>query len=383
LVVASGQERAEPGRLADLVARAGVSVAAVPPSLLDVLRPGGLGGVGTLITVGERLEAGLAARWRDHHRLLNGYGPTETVVACCVFEVAAGADVLDPVPIGSPVANTRVYVLDARLCLVPVGVAGEVFIAGAQVARGYGRRPVLTAERFVADPFAGDGSRMYRTGDRARWRADGVLVFVGRADDQVKVRGFRVEPGEIEAVLAAHPGVRSAVVAAFGDDATRRLVAYLVPADPAEGIPPVAELRAFAGERLPEFMVPAAFVELADLPLTPNGKIDRAALPVADATRPDLDEFTPPSGAVEELLADIWAEVLGIDRIGARDNFFELGGHSLLATQVVSRIRDAFGVEIPLAALFDQPTIAETAVTITKATLGIDGDTKDYEEFEI
>jgi acyl carrier protein len=225
---------------------------------------------------------------------------------------------------------------------------------------------------------------MYRTGDRARWRADGVLVFVGRVDEQVKVRGFRVEPGEVEVVLAAHPGVRSAVVVAFGDDATRRLVAYLVPADPAvEGIPPVRELREYARRRLPEFMVPAAFVELADLPLTPNGKIDRAALPAPEAMRSDRDEFVPPSGAVEEQLADMWAQVLGIDRIGARDNFFELGGHSLLATQVVSRIRDAFGVEIPLAALFDQPTIAETAEAITKATLGVDDGAKDYEEFEI
>ncbi|MEU9191492.1 condensation domain-containing protein, partial [Streptomyces sp. NPDC048484] len=197
-----------------------------------------------------------------------------------------------------------------------------------------------------------------------RWLVDGRLEFLGRVDDQVKVRGFRIEPGEVEGVLAAHPGVRVAVVVAWGDDTDRRLVAYLVPADPAEGIPPVAELRTFAGERLPEFMVPAVFVELAALPLTANGKVDRAALPSPDGARPELGEYVAPSGVAEDLLAGIWAQVLGVDRVGTVDNFFELGGDSLLATQVATRIRRMFGVDIPLTVLFDEPTVRGLAALI-------------------
>jgi acyl-CoA synthetase (AMP-forming)/AMP-acid ligase II/acyl carrier protein len=376
LVVAGVEERFG-GGLVGLLGRVGAVVVTVPPSLLGVLRPGDLDGVGTLVTAGERLEAGLAVGWGGRHRLLNAYGPTECTV-CVSVGVVDGV-----VSVGGPMANVRVYVLGGALEPVPVGVVGELFVGGVGVARGYGGRAGLSAGWFVADRFAGDGSRMYRSGDRVRWLVDGRLEFVGRVDDQVKVRGFRVEPGEVEAVLAAHSGVRSAVVVAVGEEADRRLVAYVVPADQVEGMPAVGVLRGFVGGRLPEFMVPSVFVEVAVLPLTVSGKVDRAALPALGGGRPGLAGFVAPVGGVEELLAGVWAQVLGVDRVGARDDFFQLGGHSLLATQVISRIRDQFGVEIPLGTLFDQPTIAATAAAITRARFGVDGDAEEYEEFEL
>jgi amino acid adenylation domain-containing protein len=369
-VVATAEQRAEPHLLAELIRDRAVRVTPLPPSLLRVLEPGDLRGLGTLITVGERLDPDLAAAWQPHHRLLNGYGPTETTVA-------VGVGAVDPSArggpaIGTPIANTRMYILDARLDPVPVGVAGELFIGGGQLARGYGRRPALTAERFVADRFAGDGSRLYRTGDRVRWRADGQMEFLGRIDDQIKIRGFRVEPGEIEAALNTHPAIRSSAVIAWGDDAARRLAAYLVPADHAEGLPPVDELRAHLRQSLPDFMIPALFTELAALPLTSSGKTDRVALPAPDRHRPDLDgRYTAPVGPAEELVAGIWAQVLGVDRVGADDDFFQLGGHSLLATQVMSRVRTVFGAEVPLAALFEHPTVRGLAEAIEGTAHGL------------
>ncbi|MFI2352998.1 amino acid adenylation domain-containing protein, partial [Streptomyces sp. NPDC019443] len=365
LVVATAEQRAEPEALAALIRGRNVRVATLPPSLLAVLDPGDLTGLHTLVTAGERLEAGVAAGWRTEHRLLNAYGPTEATV--CASIATVDPDGRGAPPIGTPVDNTRTYVLDERLNPVPVGVVGELFIAGTGVARGYARRPGLTAERFVADPFAGDGSRMYRSGDRVRWLADGQLEFLGRADDQIKVRGYRMELGEIETVLAAHPAIRTALVTTNGEDADRRLVAHLVPADQAEGIPPVTDLRAFAGEHLPAFMIPSVFTELAALPLTANGKIDRAALPAPDAVRQHLTGYVAPSSVTEELLAGVWAQVLGVDRVGATEDFFELGGQSLLATQVVSRVREVFGTEIPLAALFDHPTVRALAALVETA----------------
>ncbi|MFI2353023.1 amino acid adenylation domain-containing protein, partial [Streptomyces sp. NPDC019443] len=368
LVVAEAEDRADPGRLAALAARTGVSVATVPPSLLDALSPADFGGVSTLITAGERLDGQVAAQWSDGRRLFNAYGPTETTVCASIatldtFHVEAGNPDPSGPPIGSPISNTRVYVLDEQLRPVPVGTTGELFIGGAGVARGYLGRAALSAERFVADPFAGDGARMYRSGDQVRWLVDGQLEYIARTDDQVKVRGFRVEPGEIEAVLAAHPAVRTAVVTAYGQSADRKFAAYLVPADHSEGIPEAADLREALLRSIPDYMVPAAFMEMSRLPLTTNGKVDRAALPEPETVRSTSTEYVAPSGAAEELLAEVWSEILGIERIGAHDNFFELGGNSLLVTQIVGRIRSA-GHDVSVGDLFDHPTIAAAAPLI-------------------
>ncbi|MFJ9381852.1 amino acid adenylation domain-containing protein, partial [Streptomyces sp. NPDC101455] len=368
LVVASSAERTAPEALTGMIGAQGVGAASVVPSLLGVLNPEEVPGIQTLLLGAERLTQPVAQAWAWGRTLVNTYGPTEATVMVTASPV--DADLLAAPPIGAPVANARVYVLDARLNPVPVGVAGEVFIAGPQVARGYRGQPVLTSERFLPDPFAADGTRMYRSGDRARWLAEGQLDFVGRVDDQVKVRGFRIEPGEIEAVLATHPRIRTAVVTAFGDTEDRRLVAYLVPADQNDGIPSTPDLRAFTGSRLPAHMIPATFTELAALPLTPNGKLDRTALPEPDGARPELAGFVAPATASEELLAGIWQHLLGVDRVGATDNFFELGGHSLLATQVVSRVREVFGVDLALTTLFDRPTIAGLAAALDAVAPG-------------
>jgi amino acid adenylation domain-containing protein len=303
-------------------------------------------------------------------RLLNGYGPTESTTFATCHPVVPG-DLRDSVPIGRPIANTRVYVLDRLMGPVPVGVPGELYLGGVGLARGYLGRPGLTAERFAPDPFGppfgGEfGGRLYRTGDRVRWRADGALEFLGRMDDQIKVRGHRVEPGEVEASLRAHPAVRAAVVVAREDiPGEKCLVAYLVPEQPAPG---VSELRAFLHQRLPDFMVPSAFVVLEQLPLSPNGKVDRRSLPPPVGEPSDsVEPFVAPRGPIEELLAGIWAAVLRVDRVGIHDNFFELGGHSLLATQVISRILTTLGVELPLRAVFEAPTVAGLAGHVVAA----------------
>ncbi|WP_345673033.1 amino acid adenylation domain-containing protein, partial [Streptomyces phyllanthi] len=368
VVVADRDTVRSPRLLAGEIGRSGATVMQATPSTWQMLVADGWSGAARLRALcgGEALPAELAraiqARTAD---VWNMYGPTETTIWSTCRPLTEDG----PVTLGSPVANTRVHVLDRRLGPVPVGVAGELFIGGAGVTRGYAGRPPLTAERFVADPFAADGSRLYRTGDVVRRRAGGELEFLGRADDQVKVRGFRVEPGEVTAALAAHPRIRSAAVAAWGE-AGDRLAAYLVPADHDEGIPTAGDLRAFLRRSLPEYMVPSVFTELAALPLTPNGKLDRAALPAPDTARPELGALVAPTGATEELLAGIWAQLLGADQVGALDGFFELGGHSLLATRVISRIREVFGAEVALAALFEHPTLRALAAVVDQTRPG-------------
>ncbi|MFI8537255.1 amino acid adenylation domain-containing protein [Streptomyces aquilus] len=330
LAVASAEERRDASALAAMVEAAGVDVASVVPSLLGVLEPGAVGGIGNWVLGAERLEAGLAAKWRTGARVWNTYGPTEATVITTAVLLDEGITGDDAAPaIGRPLGNVHTYVLDAFLRPVPVGVPGELYIAGSGLARGYVNRPDLTAERFVACPFDEDGGRMYRSGDLARWTADGRLEFVGRADAQVKLRGFRVELGEVEAVLAAHPGVERAV-AVVRDG---RLVGYVVGAG-ADG----DDVRASAGVRLPEYMVPSVVVVLDAFPLTVNGKVDRAALPVPEAA---AGAGRAPVTAGEEVLCGLFAELLGVERVGAEESFFELGGDSITAMLLVSRARRA------------------------------------------
>ncbi|HEU5476173.1 MAG TPA: non-ribosomal peptide synthase/polyketide synthase [Actinophytocola sp.] len=291
----------------------------------------------------------------------DGYGPTETTTFATSHQMSDIGSVPDSVPIGRPFDNVRVYVLDVALSPVPVGVPGELYIAGAGLARGYLNRPGLTANRFVADPFGEPGSRMYRTGDVVRWTADGLLEYRGRADDQVKIRGFRIEPAEIEGALTQHPDVAEAVVAAMDDHGRKRLVAYVT-----STVPDVGDLRSWLKRTLPDYMVPAAFVVLDELPLNPNGKLDRKALP-APVPSPDGEaRYTAPRGEVQTTLAEIWADVLGADRVGVQDNFFELGGDSILSIQVVSRARRA-GLRLTSQDLFRHQVIADLATSVEKS----------------
>ncbi|HST57838.1 MAG TPA: condensation domain-containing protein, partial [Longimicrobium sp.] len=299
--------------------------------------------------------------------LSNHYGPSEThVVTAHRLEGDPAAWPLLPV-IGRPIANTRCYVLDGAGTPAPVGVPGELYVGGDNVARGYLGRPALTAERFVPDPFASTGARVYRTGDRARWRADGTIEYLGRTDEQVKIRGFRIEPGEVEAQLAAHPAVRDAVVIVREDaPGDRRLVGYVVAVDGSAVTP--AELGAHLTGRLPEYMVPSTVVVLDALPLTPSGKVARRALPVPEGASAGV-AYVAPRTLAEKALAGIWAEVLHAERVGVRDSFFALGGHSLLAIRMVSRVRGVLGVELPVRVVFEAPTVAEMAARVEEMLL--------------
>jgi amino acid adenylation domain-containing protein len=302
-------------------------------------------------------------------RVINSYGVTEATVDASLFEGGApGADPQAAVPIGRPYANVAMHVVDRTLAAAPLGVVGELVLGGAGVARGYLGRPGRTAERFVPDPLGGGfGARLYRTGDRARRLAAGDVEFLGRADDQVKIRGFRVEPGEIEAVLGRHPGVAAAAVVPREAGGERRLVAYVVPAG---GEVTAGELRGWLGQRLPGHMVPAAFHSLPALPLGASGKVDRRRLPAPEWSRPEGGKaFRTPANAVEEVLAEVFGAVLGIERVGADDNFFELGGHSLLVTRVVAQLADSLHVEVPVRAIFEAPTVAELAMRVEEAVL--------------
>ena len=299
-------------------------------------------------------------------QLINGYGPTENTTFTCCYSITESTGLVNSVPIGRPIANTQVYLLDDHLQPVPIGVIGEIYIGGDGLARGYLNRPELTDEKFVFNPFAQSkqNSRLYKTGDLARYRADSNIEYIGRVDDQVKIRGFRIELGEIEAVLSQHPVVLQTVVIAREDVVgDKRLVAYLVVKP--EQVPSPSELRGFLKQQLPEYMVPAAFVTLDTLPLTPNGKIDKKALPIPDGVYQE-QEYVAPRTPSQEIIANIFASILGVKNVGIHDNFFTLGGHSLLATQLISRLRVALDVEIPLRAVFESPTVTQLDQTITQ-----------------
>ena len=331
-----------------------------------------------IITAGEQLQitrpiVSLFSKLTDC-TLHNQYGPTEShvVTAFTLTGSPSGWPALPP--IGRPIANTQIYLLDRNLQPVPVGVSGELYIGGDSLARGYLNRPELTAEKFISNPFSDEaGTHLYKTGDLARYLPDGNIEFLGRLDHQVKIRGFRIELGEIEAVLSQHLAVQETVVIVREDTPSdKRLVAYLVIKQ--EPFPTINELRSFLKEKLPDYMVPSAFMFLDALPLTPNGKVDRQALPAPDRVRPELEStFVAPRTPVEEVLAGIWAKVLGLEQVGIHDNFFELGGHSLLATQVISRLRDAFQVELPLRSLFEVPTVADLAERVETVRWAVQG----------
>ncbi|HEX5708618.1 MAG TPA: amino acid adenylation domain-containing protein, partial [Pyrinomonadaceae bacterium] len=339
----------------------------VPSAMTELLRMGGLpASVRTVNLAGEPLKNSLVQQIYERTRttqVWNLYGPSEDTTYSTYALIKRGAG-REP-SIGRPVANTRAHLLDANLRQVPVGAVGEIYLGGDGLARGYLGRPELTAERFIADPFSTEpGGRMYRTGDLGRYLSGGEVEFLGRADHQVKVRGFRIELGEVEAELGRHAGVRECVVVAREEaSGDTRLVAYLVAE--AGGALDEAELRRALKERLPDYMIPSVFVVLEEMPLTPNGKINRQALPAPDPSRSETaDGFVAPQTPVEERLAEIWGEVLGLVRVGSNDNFFDLGGHSLLATRVISRVREAFGIDVPLHALFQAATIGQLAARV-------------------
>ncbi|WP_245816153.1 non-ribosomal peptide synthase/polyketide synthase [Rhodococcus maanshanensis] len=365
LVIAKPGGHQDPDYLLDLIRTQAVTTLHAVPSMVSMLSTAAAGGalsdsLRRVLAIGEALPAATAQSFRAANaaRLFNLYGPTEAAVSVTSHEVTD----LDTasVPIGTPEWNTRVYVLDARLNPVPAGVGGELYLAGAQLARGYHGRVDLTADRFVADPFGPAGERMYRTGDLVAWRADGELEYLERSDFQVKVRGFRIELGEIEAALAREESVAAVVVTARSDERTgERLVAYLVPAVDTDI--DVARLKAAAAAVLPSYMVPSAFVVLEALPLNINGKIDRKALPDPEF---GAAEFRAPATVVEQLVADIIAGVLGAEQVGLDDDFFALGGNSLVATQVAARLGAALDTQVPVLWLFDTPTIGELAVRV-------------------
>jgi amino acid adenylation domain-containing protein len=335
----------------------GIQVATIPPGVLATMPTEGLSSLAMITTGGEKFSLDVVNRWAGKCSMINAYGPTE----CTVTSALAMLNVDEEPTIGKPIINVQVYVLDWRMNSVPVGVAGELYIGGLGVSRGYLNQPAMTAEKFLPNPFSNRrGERLYRTGDMGKWKPDGNLEYVSRADDQVKIRGYRIEPAEIEAVLRQHGAISEAVVIAQDDEGgQKRLVAYVVERESEKGR--TAELREYLQERLPEYMVPGVYLELEKLPRTINGKIDRKALPKPELARGESQKYVEPRNEVEQALAGIWSEVLKIEKIGINDNFFDLGGHSLLATQVVAKIRRLFGVELELRKLFEEPTIAALA----------------------
>ena len=367
LIVASRETAADGAALAETLTRARVSVMQATPITWRLLLAAGWQGNPDLkiLCGGEALPPDLAQQLLPRAvSLWNLYGPTETTIWSTVCQIKPGDEVIS---IGRPIANTQVYLLDPQLQPVPVGVPGELYIGGDGLARGYLNRAELTAERFIPHPFSDEpGARLYKTGDLARYRADGTIEHLGRLDYQVKLRGFRIELGEIEAVLAQHLAVRQAVVVAREDvPGDKRLVAYVVPQP--HQMPTISGLRGYLQAKLPDYMVPSAFVLLEAFPLTPNGKVDRRALPAPELTRPELQEaFVAPRTSIEEVVTGIWSQILGIEQIGIHDDFIALGGDSLMAMQVIARLRRVLQVQLSLTRFFEAPTVAQLAEIVTQ-----------------
>jgi amino acid adenylation domain-containing protein len=403
-VLASGPE------LLRLLKQQRVTHVTLPPSVLTVLEPESLPELAVVVAAGEKCTREIVAQWAPGRRFFDAYGPTETTV--CASMAQCDPDSPEYPTIGRPIGNAQLYILDRHLQPVPIGVPGELVVGGVNVGRGYLNRPGLTADRFIPNPFLNaerrthdirsirsqDPLRLYRTGDLVRYRRDGNVEFLGRIDHQVKVRGFRIELGEIETVLRQHPAVLDAVVLArsIAHGTDPRLVAYVIPhglapgASPAESWPgtPIAPavdgqedqdhghlvprqtdgwnnvLRTHLRQHLPEYMIPAFFVTLDAFPLSPAGKVNRSALPEPEVAGMAQADYVAPRNEVEAAVAEMCAELLGVPRVGVHDSFFELGGHSLLATQLISRIREAFQVELPLRTLFENPTVAALAESI-------------------
>jgi amino acid adenylation domain-containing protein/non-ribosomal peptide synthase protein (TIGR01720 family) len=352
--------------LIQLLQNYGITHITLPPSALAVLPADELPTLQTIIVAGEACPPDLVERWSFGRRFFNAYGPTEATVCSTIAECSNGSN---KPPIGRPIANTQVYLLDKNLQPVPVGVPGELYIGGIGLAKGYLNRPELTQQKFIPHPFSHEeGARLYKTGDLARYLSDGNIEYLGRIDHQVKLRGFRIELGEIEALLSQHPGViQNTIIVREDIPGSQRLVAYTVP-NP-DQVPTISDLRRFLKEQLPEYMVPSAFVMLDTLPLTPNGKVDRRALP-APESRPELEvSFVAPRTPQEEKLAAIWADVLRLEQVGIHDNFFEIGGDSILSLQIIARANQA-GIQLNIKQLFKHQTIAELAA-VAGTTQGI------------
>ena len=369
-ILADQKTGLDPALLSETLLRHEATFLQATPSAWGMLIEAGCAGLNGIqaISGGEALPQDLAKRLMQQARKLwNVYGPTETTIWSSALAVEAATLARRRLSIGRPIANTQIYILDANLQPAPIGVTGELYIGGAGVARGYLNRPELTAERFVQDPFAAEpDARMYKTGDLGRWRADGTIDFLGRNDFQVKIRGFRIELGEIEARLRAHPDVQDAVVIAREDSpGDKRLAAYYI----GEAGLDAGALRAHVSETLPEYMAPAAFMRLDALPLTPNGKVDRKALPAPGEDAFASRNYEAPADEIEEALAQIWRELLKVERVGRRDNFFDIGGHSLLAIRLLQRIKQVMEVSIPLSDVFASPRLDLLAERLVEAQL--------------
>ena len=341
----------------------GITTMAIPPSLLDLVPVGDYPALRSIVVGGEACAAEIAARWSGGRLFFNAYAPTEASIYSMLMLCPEGSR--QTPPLGRPIQNMQVYLLDHHGQPVLAGVPGELHIGGVGVARGYLNRPELSADKFIPDPFTGKaGTRLYKTGDLARFLPDGSLEFLGRTDHQVKIRGFRIELAEIETVLGEHPLVREvAVIAREDDPGDKRIVAYIVPRS--ERVPDISDLRNHLKGRLPDYMLPSVFVTLDSMPLSETGKIDRESLPAPEQSRPEMEQsYAAPTTALEKVIAGIFSEVLKIERVGVRDNFFELGGHSLLATRVVSKVRQIFAIELPVRKLFKEPTVSGLASVI-------------------